>query len=73
MNFILIMTLCSGVSLTCLPPIQPIDGFYKDQYSCLIKGYKKSIEQMEKIGRVDVNENELFVRFHCLQEEKPNA
>jgi len=50
------MILCSGVSLTCLPPIQVMDTFYEDQYSCLLKGYEKSIEQMEKIGRVSVNE-----------------
>jgi hypothetical protein len=67
------MILCSGVSLTCLPPYQVIDAFYKDQYSCLLKGYEKSIEQMEKIGRVSVNENEFFIKFYCIPEEKPNA
>ena len=73
MNFILTMILCSGVSLTCLPPYQVIDAFYKDHYSCLLKGYEKSIEQMEKIGRVSVNENEFFIKFYCIPEEKPNA
>ena len=73
MNFILTMILCSGVSLTCLPPYQVIDAFYEDQYSCLLKGYEKSIEQMEKIGRVNVNENVLFIKFYCVPEEKPNA
>ena len=73
MNFILTMILCSGVSLTCLPPYQVIDAFYKDQYSCLLKGYEKSIEKMEEMGRVVVNENQLFVKFYCSPEEKSDA
>jgi len=73
MNFILTMILCSGVSLTCLPPYQVIDAFYKDQYSCLLKGYEKSIEQIEKIGRVSVNENEFFIKFYCRPGEKIDA
>ena len=67
------MILCSGVSSVCLPPYSLIDTLYKDQYSCLLKGYEKSIEQMEKIGKVDVNENLLFIKFYCIPEEKPNA
>ena len=73
MTFILNMILCSGVSGTCLPPHPLNDILYKDQYSCLLKGYEKSIEQMEKIGRVSVNENEFFIKFYCIPEEKPNA
>ena len=72
MNFILTMILCSGVSGTCLPyPLT--DTLYKDQYSCLLKGYEKAIEQMEKIGRVSVNENSLFIKFYCIPEEKADA
>ena len=67
------MILCSGVLGTCLPPYPLTDTLYKDQYSCLLKGYEKSIEQMEKIGRVSVNENEFFIKFYCIPEEKPNA
>ena len=73
MNFILTMILCSGVSLTCLPPYQVIDTFYEDQYSCLLKGYEKYIEQMEKIGRVVINENKLFIKFYCIPEKKIDA
>jgi len=73
MNFILTMILCSGVSGTCLPPYPLYDTLYNDQYSCLLKGYEKSIEQMEKIGRVVINENKLFIKFYCIPEEKPNA
>ena len=73
MNFILTMILCSGVSGTCLPPHPLYDTPYNDQYSCLLKGYEKSIEKMEEIGRVVVNENELFIKFYCKPEEKNDA
>ena len=73
MNFILNMILCSNVSGTCLPPHSLNDTLYKDQYSCLLKGYEKSIEKMEEIGRVVVNENELFIKFYCKPEEKADA
>jgi hypothetical protein len=73
MNFILTMILCSGVSLACLPPYQVIDTFYEDQYSCLLKGYEKSIEQMEKMGRVVVNEKKLFIKFYCIPRKKIDA
>ena len=73
MNFILTMILCSGVLGTCLPPYPLTDTLYKDQYSCAIKGYEKSIEKMEEIGRVIVNENNLFIKFYCKPEEKIDA
>jgi len=73
MNFILTMILCSGVLGTCLPPYPLTDTLYKDQYSCLLKGYEKSIEKMEEMGRVMVNENQLFVKFYCSPEEKTDA
>jgi len=75
MNFILSMILCSGVSGACLPPHTLEETIYKDQYSCFLKGYEKSIEKMKEIGRVDVNENELFIKFYCIAilEEKINA
>jgi len=73
MNFILTMILCSGVLGSCLPPYPLTDTLYKDQYSCAIKGYEKSIEKMEEMGRVAVNENELFIKFYCKPEEKADA
>jgi len=73
MNFILSIILCSSVSGTCLPPYPFKDTPYEDQYSCLLKGYEKSIEKMKEIGRVVVNENELFIKFYCKPEEKIDA
>ena len=73
MNFILTMILCSGVSGTCLPPYPLYDTLYNDQYSCLLKGYEKSIEKMKEMGRVIINENQIFIKFYCTPEEKTDA
>ena len=73
MNFILSMILCSGVSGTCLPPHPLYDTLYNDQYSCLLKGYEKSIEKMKEMGRVIINENQIFIKFYCTPEEKIDA
>ena len=73
MNFILSMILCSGVSGTCLPPYPLYDTLYNDQYSCLLKGYEKSIEKMKEMGRVIINENQIFIKFYCTPEEKTDA
>ena len=73
MNFILTMILCSGVLGTCLPPYPLTDTLYKDQYSCLLKGYEKAIEKMEEIGRVIVNENQIFIKFYCQGDKKTDA
>jgi hypothetical protein len=73
MNFILNMILCSAVSGTCLPPHELKETYYKDQYSCLLKGYEKSIEKMEEIGRVIVNENQIFIKFYCQGDKKTDA
>ena len=67
------MILCSGVSGTCLPPYPLYDTLYNDQYSCLLKGYEKSIEKMKEMGRVIINENQIFIKFYCTPEEKTDA
>ena len=66
MKFALALILCSYVSGSCLPPyIYPIK--FDDQYDCFIEGYKQSMMKMEKIGREDINEHEIYIRFICSQ------
>jgi len=64
MKFILAMILCSSVTGTCMPPV-PMPGFYQDAYDCMVDGYKKSIEKIEEIGREQLNEHGLYIRFGC--------
>jgi len=64
MNFILTMILCSATSGQCMPPFQ-VDKFYKDGYDCMIDGYKMSLQKTEKIGRADINEHNIYIKFGC--------
>ena len=64
MKFILAMILCSSVTGTCMPPV-PMPGFYQDAYDCMMDGYVKAIEKIEEIGREQLNEHGLYIRFGC--------
>ena len=42
---------------------------FDDMYDCFNAGYIKSMEKLKEIGRVDVNEHEIFIRFACVEEQ----
>ena len=67
MKIILTLYLCSTVAGTCL------DGFewpetYNDMYDCMMTGYSTSIDKMIEIGRTEVNEYDMFIKFTCIEE-----
>ena len=51
----------AGESLT--PYVYPQQ--FNDQYDCFIEGYNQSILKMEEIGKEEVNEYEIYIRFIC--------
>ena len=54
---------------TCLPPYQyPIE--YNDMYECLNTGYSEALKKSKEIGKEEVNENEIFIRFICKKVDK---
>ena len=64
MKFTLILIMCSYVAGECMPPIAYHKQF-NDQYDCFIEGYNQSILKMEEIGKEEVNEYEIYIRFIC--------
>ena len=40
-------------------------GLYNDAYDCMMDGYVKAIEKIEEIGREQLNEHGLYIRFGC--------
>jgi len=64
MKYILIITLCSYVDLTCIPSVQ-MPGEYNDLYECFLDGYDKSYMKIEEIGRDDINKFKIFTKFRC--------
>ena len=67
MKFILTFIFCSGMANSCLPPV-PYESSYLDLYTCLDAGYKESIVKMEQLGRKDVNEYGMFLKFYCVKD-----
>ena len=45
MNILLTIVMCSSVANTCLEPFI-FEKIYYDSYSCMVDGYKKSMEKM---------------------------
>ena len=64
MKILLSLILCSGVSGTCLPPYDwPVQ--FPDMYECMLAGYEQSTEKMFQIGRDEVNQYDMYVKFTC--------
>ena len=74
MKFLLTIVMCSSVAGSCLTP-HTFETIYKDSYDCLMDGYVKSINKMEQIGREEINEYGIYMKFDCtpfvLPEKKP--
>jgi|TARA_R100000654_G_scaffold8162_3_gene19345 hypothetical protein len=70
MKILLTLIICSQVAGTCLEPYQWPTRF-NTQYDCLMFGYEESLKKMKEIGRADVNQYNMFVKFYCTP-EKPS-
>ena len=64
MKVILILYLCSMTTGSCLPPYQSPTEF-NNMYECLNTGYSEALKKSKEIGKKEVNENEIFIRFVC--------
>ena len=64
MKILLSLVICSQVAGTCLEPYEWPQRF-NTQYDCLMFGYEESIKKMKEIGRADVNQYNMFIKFYC--------
>tara|TARA_R100000479_G_scaffold81031_1_gene39318 strand:- start:168 stop:410 length:243 start_codon:yes stop_codon:yes gene_type:complete len=68
MKFVLTMIICSAVANQCMPPFQ-IDKVYNDGYDCMVDGYKIALDKTEEIGREDINESKIYIKFGCNEDQ----
>ena len=68
MKILLSLIICSQVAGTCLEPYQWPERF-DTQYDCMVFGYKESLNKMEQIGRTEVNQYNMYIRFTCTPEQ----
>tara|TARA_R100001443_G_scaffold99816_1_gene107016 strand:+ start:249 stop:473 length:225 start_codon:yes stop_codon:yes gene_type:complete len=64
MKFTLALIMCSYVAGECMPPFI-YDTKFDNQYDCLMKGYEESIAKIEEIGKQNINEHEIYIKFVC--------
>jgi hypothetical protein len=51
-----------------MPPY-PWPDTFDSTYDCMTFGYKESLVKMEEIGREEVNEHGIYIRFICTPEQ----
>ena len=68
MKFVLSLIICSQMHTTCMPPY-PCPDTFNSTYDCMTFGYKESLTKMEEIGREEVNEHGIYIRFICTPEQ----
>ena len=68
MKILLTLVLCSQIQQTCLQPY-PWPERFDTQYDCLMFGYEESLKKMKEIGKEEVNQHGIYIRFTCTPEE----
>ena len=69
MKFILAILICSQVGVPCLEPYRVAEKF-DDGYDCMVQGYVAALEKIEDIGRKEVNESKIFIKFGCYPKQE---
>ena len=65
MKFTLIMTICSQIYATCLPPLEQ-DYLYETHFDCATIGYLRSFDTLNKLGSERVNNERIVVNFYLV-------
>jgi hypothetical protein len=68
MKILLSLIICSQVHTTCMSPY-PWPETFDSSYDCMMFGYQESQKKMKEIGRQDVNEHGIYIRFTCTPQE----
>ena len=64
MKIALFLIMCSSIQSICMPPFLH-EKTFNNHYDCLLKGYQMSIDKLEEIGKAEVNEHGIYVKFEC--------
>ena len=68
MKFLLSLIICSQVAGTCLDPYEWPESF-DSQYDCMMFGYQESANKIKEVGRQEVNQYNMYIKFYCIPEE----
>ena len=65
MKFVLSLIICSSLAGECMPPFEWHETF-RTKYDCLTFGYEESLKKMTEIGRTEVNQYGMYIKFYCM-------
>ena len=65
-ELVLFLYLCSGAANTCLAPYKWPERF-EDSFTCMVKGYEEAARKTIEIGRQEINQHKIFIKFDCLE------
>ena len=63
MKFLLIMQVCSAMTMSCMDPMDA--GEYKTHFDCATAGYLNAMGLMRELGEAEVNRSQITVQFKC--------
>ncbi len=70
MKFILILHICSNLTMQC--PGNAVMGIQYDNWKdCVQDGYKFASRYLEKLDKTQVNKQKISVKFECKQVGSP--
>ena len=64
MKVMLTIVMCSTLANTCLDPYT-FPKVYDNYYECLIDGYQKSLDKTKEIGKLEINNYQIYSKFDC--------
>ena len=64
MKMLLSLIICSSVAGECMPPFDWQEMF-DTKYDCLHFGYNEAINKLEEIGKKDINQYGMYIKFTC--------
>ena len=64
MKIILTLIMSSATANVCMPPYTAPD-IYNNYYDCLLDGYKLAQDKTIELGKKDVNDHQIYMKFGC--------
>lgn len=64
MKFLLIITMCSSIYKSCMPPVD-VAPLYNSHYECAYAGYTMSADIIKNLKEEQVNKDRIYISFVC--------
>lgn len=66
MKFLLVITICSSIYNTCMPPAE-MHPMYNEYEACATAGHLNSLSLLRELGSKKVEADRVSVHFECKQ------